>query len=132
MKYPNNRRANTTLPAGGGPIGRALDDHYLVTRILELSIGDKFRADLSALAEKLAPGKFGQIHPHTRDRLVKFAMQHGAIPRVKKKPTAGLHAYCDTYDSRETPGTARAVSLISSQVPRYGGAMPVPPGRRTA
>lgn len=129
MKYPNNRRSNTTVP-GSAP-SMSLDDHLLVTKILELPIGDKFRADLTVLVEKLVPGKYGQMKTKTRDALVKFAKQHGAIQPPKRRAPR-LHAYCDHYDECENQGTKIAEAIVAWQNPHAGGVMPVPPPMRKA
>lgn len=60
------------------------------------------------------------------------AKDNGGLPRVKTvKKTVGLHAP-DRYDQVSSRASERAAALIASQVPCFGGCMPVPPNRRSA
>ena len=111
--------------------GMSVDDHELCLRILQLPLGETTRAQLQDIADRLTPGKFGQLSTPMRDKLWKFAVQNGAVQRPKKRKTVAYHAHApDVYDSKESAGTARAAAIIASQVPSLGGEMPVPPNRR--
>ena len=113
--------------------GKSVDDHELCVRILELPLGETARAQIQDIADRLAPGKFGQLSTRLRDKLWKFAVQNGAVQRPKKRRDAAYHTHApDVYDSKESEGTARAAAVIASQVPSLGGRMPVPPNRRRA
>lgn len=110
-----------------------IDDHELCIRILQLPLGERSRADVQSLADRLVPGRYGQISRQMRDKLWKFAVQNGAIKRgkpQKKNLVATVHV--DTYDIRETKGTELAVAHLAKYTRLPDGRMLVPPGRRHA
>lgn len=123
------RSRHAPAPFAGG---MSVDDHELCLRILQLPLGETTRMKVQAIADQLVPGKFGQLSTVLRDKLWRFAVRNGAVQRPKKrKAVQTLAVHTDSYDTRDTPETARAAKLIASQVPSLGGKMPVPPNRRS-
>lgn len=125
---PAARRTASNQPAGI-PF---LDDRKLVELVLALPTSVAMRRDCEALLPKLVEGRCGQLRKFDRDRFIRHLKANSAMPRAKpvKKAEILPHA-ADTYDCRETKGTALAVALLSSMVPSLGGVMPVPPDRRS-
>jgi len=130
MNRSVKRSAKAAVPGINASL--ALTDDVLIRRVLALPIGDRFRAELEVTLSAIEPGKYGQIRRSSRDQLMKFALQNGAIPKHVQPKKHGLTASChvDTYNAKETPGTGTGAAIIAAQVPKYGGAMPVPPGRK--
>ena len=134
MNHTTKRSANTPVPVFGGNKLAPLCDSLLIEKVLTLPLGDAFREELEEMLTNILPGKFGQLKRDYRDRLLKFGMQNGALPKPVK-PIKGRVMSSnapDAYDVRETKGTRKAMKLIAQFVPSMGGKMPAPPGRKSA
>lgn len=109
-------------------IGLALGTPALMNR----DMNDPFCVELVALSKSIKKGKFGQLPRKTRDQLIKFVAEAGALPRLKPAhKAAATYLQGEHYDIKRSSGTAFAERLLY-QADGTPKPIPAPIRRRSA